>query len=67
MSERSVLHLHHNNMCHAEVPVTEAYGYIQLLEGPDTGQPARISVLFHILLMYLVQGFLPVLQGMLQP
>ena len=56
-----------NNMCHAEVPVTEACEYIQPLEDPDTGLPVQIQVLSHILLMYLVQGFLQVLQGMLQP
>ena len=64
MSERSVLHLHHNNMCHAEVPVTEAYVYILPLADPDTVLPAQILVLSHMSQLHLAQDFLQALQDM---
>ena len=53
-----------NNMCHAEVPVTEAYVYILPLADQDTVLPAQILVLSHMSQLHLAQDFLQALQDM---
>ena len=51
-------------MCHAEVPVTEAYVYILSLADQDTVLPAQILVLSHMSQLHLAQDFLQAPQDM---